>query len=72
MLAKTVKIKAASTMPDSHPSSINLLYMAERLKGIFGGLIELEVYTSESVGGEADISSPIKLADFQASGWADT
>jgi tripartite ATP-independent transporter DctP family solute receptor len=65
VLAKPIKIKAASAMPESHPSTINLRYMAERVKEVANGLIDLEVFSSGSVGGEADIIESVSEGSIQ-------
>jgi len=60
-----IKVKVATAMPESHPNAISLRYLGERAKEVSGGLLEVEVFTSGSVGGEGEIVESVSLGTIQ-------
>jgi tripartite ATP-independent transporter DctP family solute receptor len=63
--AAKVMVKAATAMPDTHPNALSIKYMGERANDISGGLLEMEVFTSGSVGGEEEIVESVSLGNIQ-------
>ena len=60
-----VKVKMATAMPDSHPNAISMRYLAERIGEVSGGLLDREVFTAGSVGGEDEIVESVSLGMIQ-------
>ena len=62
---KVVKVKLATAMPESHPNAIAIRYLAERIGEVSGGLLDREVFTAGSVGGEDEIVESVSLGMIQ-------